>query len=58
MGGREAADDCIGMIAGGILDVDKYISKTIGFSELQSYFEQKDTGKEADLKVLLDPQLT
>ncbi|MDY3013039.1 MAG: alcohol dehydrogenase catalytic domain-containing protein [Clostridiales Family XIII bacterium] len=49
-------DECIKMIGAGILDVDKYISKTIGFSELQSCFEQKDRQKGTDLKVLLDPE--
>lgn len=49
-------DDCIKMIGAGFLDVDKYISKTIGFSELQAYFEQKDRQNGSDLKVLLDPE--
>ena len=44
------------MIGAGFLDVDKYISKTIGFSELQAYFEQKDRQNGSDLKVLLDPE--
>ena len=52
---KEEFQTCIDLMAKKQIDVLKFLSKTVGLSEVQASYEELTSGKSAAIKILVDP---